>query len=79
MKKAIPLYFIDRAFDVNYVFLMDHDNNPALKLIWDLSGGTGGIFYILGLGVLGLIVLHVMYGIFAAVKAFGKRPARKAR
>ncbi|MBP5289467.1 MAG: YwaF family protein [Clostridia bacterium] len=73
---VIPLYFLDAAFDTNYVFLIDHDNNPAFKLVWDLSGGTGGISYILGLGVLGLVVLHATYGIFAAVKAFRKRLAR---
>lgn len=73
---VVPLYFIDAAFDVNFVFLMDHKDNPALKFVWDLSGGTGGISYILGLGVLGLVVLHVMYGIFAAVKAFGKNSRR---
>lgn len=75
----IPLYYINAAFNVNYMFLMDHDNNPAFKTVWNLSGGTGGISYFLGLGVLGLIVLHATYGIFAAVKAFGKRPARQVR
>lgn len=74
---VVPLYFLNAAFDVNFVFLMDHSDNPALKFFWDLSGGTGGVSYILGLGVLGLVVLHVMYGFFTAVKAFEKRPARQ--
>ena len=73
----IPLYFLNAAFGTNYVFLMDHDDNPAFRFVWDLSGGKGGVFYILGLGVMGLVILHVMYGVFAAVKAFGKK--RKAR
>ena len=73
---VIPIYFIDEAFGMNFVFLMGHGNNPALKLIWDLSGGTGGISYIMGLGVLVLIVLHVTYGIFAAAEAFRKQTAR---
>ena len=40
---VVPIYYIDAAFDVNFVFLMDHSDNPALKFIWDLSGGTGKI------------------------------------
>ena len=71
-----PIYFIDAAFDVNFAFLMDHGNNPALRFIWDLSGGTGGISYIIGLGIIVLIVLHITYGIFAAVEMFRKRLSR---
>ena len=77
---VIPIYFLDVAFDANFVFLIDHSNNPALKFIWDLSGGAGGFSYIAGLGVLVLVVLHVMYGIFATAEAFEKkRPARQIR
>lgn len=72
----VPIYFLDAAFDVNYWFLMEHSNNPALKLIWNLSGGNGGISYILGLSMLVLAVLHVAYGIFAAAEASGRRRAR---
>jgi hypothetical integral membrane protein (TIGR02206 family) len=73
---VIPIYFIDAAFDVNFAFLMDHSNNPALKFIWDLSGGTGGISYMIGLGILVLLVLHITYGIFAAVERSRKRVSR---
>ena len=69
----IPIYYIDAAFDANFAFLMGHGNNPALKFIWDLTGGTGGIPYIAGLGVLVLIAFHVTYGIFAAIHAIGKK------
>ena len=70
---VIPIYFLDAAFDVNFVFLMHHSDNPALKFIWDLSGATGGISYIIGLGVLVLLVIHVTYAIFAAVETIRKR------
>lgn len=73
----IPIYFIDAAFDKNFVFLMDHADNPALKFIWDLSGGTGRIPYIIGLGVLVLTVLHITYGIFAAAEMLRKRKLRR--
>ena len=73
---VIPIYFIDAAFDENFVFLMRHSDNPALKLIWDLSGGTGGISYIIGLGVLVIIVLHITYGIFTAIQTLNKRKSR---
>ena len=49
----------------------------ALKFIWDLSGGTGKISYILGLGVLVLIVFHVTYGIFVAVEMLKKHVLRR--
>ena len=65
---AIPIYFIDKVFDVNFVFLMDHNNNPALMFIWNISGGTGGISYIIGLGVLVLIVFHIAFGIFRVIE-----------
>ena len=68
----IPIYYIDAVFDENFVFLMDHGENPALKLIWNLSGKTGGISYIIGLGVLVLIVFHVTYGIFVGVQKLGR-------
>lgn len=74
-----PIYLIDLAFDENYVFLIDHGGNPALKFIWDLSGGTGGIPYILCLGALVLIVFHVAYGIFAAAERVNRVPRREAR
>lgn len=59
--QIIPVYFLDKAFDENYMFLMDHWNNPALKLCWDLSGGKGGIPYIIALSILVLVVMHVFY------------------
>lgn len=72
----IPVYYIDAVFDENFVFLMRHSDNPALKLVWDLSGGTGGISYIIGLGVLVLIVFHIIYGIFVAGKKIKKQILR---
>ena len=74
---SVPIYFIDTTFNENFVFLIHHSENPALKLIWDLSGGTGGISYLIGLAVLVLIVLHVVYGIFAIIERLKKRPSRK--
>ncbi|MBR3144828.1 MAG: YwaF family protein [Clostridia bacterium] len=70
---SIPIYFIDKAFDVNFIFLMNHSNNPALMFIWNISGGTGGISYIIGLGVLVLITIHLTFGIFVAIEALEKR------
>lgn len=69
----VPVYFIDRAFDQNYIFLMDHSDNPALKIVWDLSGGKGGFLYIIGLSVLVLIVFHVVYAVFALVQRAERR------
>ena len=64
----IPIYFIDSAFNQNFIFLMAHDENPALKVIWGLSGGKGGIAYILGLGVLVIIVFHIVFCIFKLIE-----------
>lgn len=67
------IYPLNAAFDTNFMFLMHHANNPALRLIWDLTGG--GAAYILGLVALVILVFHIMYVIYALL---GRTP-RSAR
>ena len=69
----VPIYFIDKAFEENFVFLIGHAGNPALKLVWDLSGGKGGISYIIGLGVLVLITMHVTYAVLLGIQMIRRR------
>ncbi len=59
------IYPLNRAFGTNFMFLMHHANNPALKFIWDLSGGAGGFAYILGLSALVILVFHITYAVYA--------------
>ena len=70
---VLPVYLIDKISDINYMFLLRHSNNPALKFIWDLSGGNGGFAYILGLAVLVLLMFHFIFVIFTLVQKFGRR------
>ena len=57
------IYPLNAAFGTNFMFLMHHANNPALRLIWDLTGG--GAAYILGLAALVILVFHIMYVVYA--------------
>ena len=65
----IPIYHIDKTFGVNYMFIMGNEGNPALTAVWNLTGGNGGIPYIIGLASLVLLVMHIMYFIY---KLLGK-------
>jgi len=74
---AALIYPINNAFQTNYMFLARHSNNPALKLVWKMTGGTGGISYILGLAVLIIVVLHFMFAIYAILnRRSGDRSSR---
>lgn len=65
---ALPVYLIDKTFDRNYMFLLRHSNNPALKFIWNLSGGSGGFAYILGLALLTLLMFHFVFCVFTLIQ-----------
>jgi len=75
----VPIYFIDKAFGESYMFLTYHYDNPALKLIWDLTGGKGGILYILGLTAFVVFVFHITYGIYVIIRKSGNRSGKKRR
>ena len=58
------IYPVNVHFDKNFMFLAYHENNVMLKVLWNLSGGKGGIPYIAALIVFILLVLHVVYLIY---------------
>ncbi len=62
----VPMFFLDRALGVNFMFLTYHEGNPALQAVWNITGGCGGLAYLLGLAVLVTAVLHLTYAVFAA-------------
>ena len=70
---AIPIYFINNAFGTNFMFLMRHSENPALMFIWNLSGGTGGFAYILGLSVLVILMFHLVFAVFVVAQKIAHR------
>ena len=57
---------VDVLFGRNFMFLRSPDGNPMLELISRVSGG--GRFYIVGLIVFVIIVLHVFYLIFKGLE-----------
>ncbi len=73
------IYPINLAFQTNFMFLMSHSNNPALKLIWNLSGGVGGFSYIMGLATLVILVCHVFYAVYAVAGSASRRGNDGAR
>ncbi|MCR5061060.1 MAG: YwaF family protein [Saccharofermentans sp.] len=56
-----PVYCLDKTFGTNHMFLTYHSNNPALKMIWNLTGGEGGIPYVIGLAGFVVLVMHIWY------------------
>jgi hypothetical integral membrane protein (TIGR02206 family) len=75
--QIIPVYFLDKAYDINYMFLMEHQDNPVLKLCWNLSGGKGGIPYIIALSVLVIVVMHVFYLLYKVREWIWKKGRKK--
>ena len=69
----IPVYISDKSFGTNHMFLTYHSNNPALKMIWNLSGGEGGIPYVIGLAIFVILVIHVWYGGWLLAGLIAKR------
>ena len=63
----------DLAFGYNFMFMVWHNGNPVLKLIWDAAGGRGGIPYIIAFTVFTCIVMHVSYFVYRAISAKRKK------
>ena len=61
---SIPVYWINMLFGQNYIYLAGPAENSVINLVWNLSGASGGIPYIIGLTVLVAIVMHITYGIY---------------
>ena len=63
----IPIYLVDVRYSNNYMYLRGHAENAIIKMIWDLTGGQGGILYIIGLEILVALVMHITYGIYRLI------------
>ena len=60
----IPIYYLNGIVGQNFMYLKHHDGNVVMEFIWNITGGNGGIIYVIGLEVLVILVMHIMYGIF---------------
>ena len=76
---AIPIYLLDLKFGANFMFLVDHANNPVLKLLWDLAGGNGGLAYVFAVVAFTAFVLHVVFGIYVLIGRISGRTSGKAK
>ena len=70
---AAPIYLLNLHFGTNFMFLVHHNNNPALRMIWNLSGGNGGLQYVLALAAFVIFVLHIVYLIYVLIRLAEKR------
>ena len=75
---TVPVYFLNLKFGTNYMFLMAHKGNPVLKMLWNLSGGQGGLPYVFALVVFICFVLHIVFGIYTVIGWSGKAKRRSA-
>ncbi len=70
---ALQIYLIDLKFEANFMFLTNHSGNPVLKLMWDISGGDGGLVYVAALVAFITLVLHIVFVIYVLIgRATGK-------
>ncbi len=69
---AVLMQRFDMAHGYNFMFMNGHYDNPVLKLFWDVSGGNGGIMYILALAVFAAAVMHIAYFIYRLADKRGK-------
>ena len=70
---AVPIYLVDLKFGANFMFLTNHTNNPVLKLLWNLSGGNGGLPYVFALVIFITLLLHILFGIFTLIGHISKK------
>ncbi len=68
-----PIYVLDLTLQRNHMFLVFHENNPVLRLVWDLTGGSGGFPYLAGLTVLVTVVMHAAFAVLVLVKRIPRR------
>lgn len=62
---VVIMYFVDRIFDKDFMFLVDPYGNAMLDRIWKLSGG--GIRYTALLSCFAIGVIHAFYLLFKII------------
>ena len=71
---TVPIYFVDGAFHVNYMYLGNRSNVGILAFLWDRTvPNYGRPGFVLTLGVIILIVLHVFYGVYFLLRKPDKK------
>ena len=73
---TVPIYLLNAKFGTNFFFLMAHRDNAVLKPLWNLSGGTGGVKYVIALIAFIAVVLHVVAGLYVLI-GWAMRKAEK--
>ena len=72
---SIPLYFLDGAFGVNYMFIGMRSDVGVLAKLWDMVVPQyGRPAFVLVFGLIMALVLHLFYGIYVLL---GKLRARR--
>ena len=62
---AVPIYFINKALEENYLFISEASAGSPLVFLWDIFGTRfGEIGYIASYGVFVITVLHVLYVVY---------------
>ncbi len=57
----------------------ERSGNPVLKLLWDLSGGNGGLAYVFALVAFITLVLHVVCGFYTLIGLVSSRLSGRGR
>ena len=59
---AVPTYLVDRATDLNYMFIYKVQQNSPLVFIWNIFGTKfGQPGYLVGYALLAIVVFHALY------------------
>ena len=62
---AVPIYFVNKALEENYLFISEASEGSPLVFLWDIFGTRfGEIGYIASYGVFVITVLHVLFVVY---------------
>ncbi len=76
---SVPIYFIDGAFNVNYMFIGTRSDVGILAAMWDaIVPKYGRPVFALVMGLIMIAVAHVLYGIFLLGRKL-KSPGKKKK
>ncbi len=71
---AVPIYFLDGIFHVNYMFIGMRSDVGILATLWDaVVPQYGRLVYVLVFGAVMLLILHVFYGVYVLLRILRSR------
>lgn len=62
---SVPIYFINKALEENYLFINEASEGSPLVFLWDIFGTRfGEAGYLISYGILVITVLHLLFAMY---------------